>query len=308
MTAMTLPIRYLRAIEAMPNPDRTGRVRCISAHGFHDVAYVDWGHTGSTENILCVHGLTRNGRDFDALAARLSKSARVICPDLAGRGQSDWLDDASDYHLLQYNMDMTVLTNSVGFKRFDWIGSSLGGLMGISLAAMRKSPIRRLIVNDVGPTIPHSALRRICGYAGISDSFATLEEIEAHLRVSLAPFRPMTDDDWARMTVHSSLRNSQHIALHNDPGIMENFRRYAMFFYFSLWRQWEQITCPVLVLRGAESDFLPRSLLDQMIERLPHAEAIEFQHVGHTPTLNVPEQIDPVVEWLEKTSPLVEKV
>jgi pimeloyl-ACP methyl ester carboxylesterase len=277
---------------------REGKVRCISRHGFHDIAYRDWRGPLSGNRTICVHGLTRNSHDFDALAPRLSPYSRVICADLAGRGDSDWLSDPADYNLLQYNMDMTTLAASFGHGGYDWIGTSLGGLIGMSLAGMDNSPIRHLVLNDIAPEIPFSALRRITSYAGQQRVFTSLDEVEAHLRETLSPFAPMTDEDWARMAKHSSFEVEDGFHTHHDTDIMQNFRRYFMFMHFHLWKFWDKITCPVLILRGTESDFLTPSLLDKMVERLPHAEVIEFEGVGHTPTLNAPEQIDPVVEWL----------
>ena len=280
---------------------RQGKVRGISRHGFHNIAYKDWGPTKAKDRVICVHGLTRNAHDFDALAARLATKSRVICADLPGRGDSDWLDNAADYHLLQYNVDMTVLAARFDCNRLDWIGTSLGGLIGISLAGSQRTPIRRLIINDIGPEIPYLALSRITRYAGHHKVFSSLDDVEEHLRDTLKPFGPMTDADWKRMAQTSSFEFRHGFRMHHDPGIMQNFRNYFMFTHFNLWQFWSRIKCPVLILRGAESDFLPRSLMDKMISRLPHADFIEFEGVGHTPTLNAPSQIDPVLDWLEKT-------
>lgn len=289
------------ATKAEYAPDRMGGVRCISRHGFHRVSYRDWGRADARDRALCVHGLTRNARDFDPLAARLSETHRVICPDLAGRGESDWLKDKSDYHLLQYNMDMTVLAAKAGLDGFDWIGTSLGALMGIALAGIENSPIRRLVVNDVAPEIPFAALSRITSYTGSNLLFEDLGGVEAHLRETLAPFGPMTDADWARMARGSVLKAEGGYVMHHDPGIMQNFQRYGMFMHFSLWKYWDRIKCPVLILRGTESDFLTESLLAKMVERLPSADVVEFRSIGHTPTLNAPSQIDPILDWLKKT-------
>ena len=196
---------------------------------------------------------------------------------------------------------MMVLTASAQFQRYDWIGTSLGGLMGMMLAGIPRSPIRRLVINDVGPTIPTSALRRITAYTGSTDVYETLEEVEVNLRTTLKPFGPMTDENWARMAVHSSASSEDGLRMHHDPGIIQNFRRYALFMYFNLWRYWDRIRCPVLILRGTESDFLPADLLGRMMDRLPHAEAVEFEGIGHTPTLNAPDQIDPILDWFERT-------
>lgn len=277
---------------------RTGRVTCVSPHGFHEIAYRDFGPTEAERFALCVHGVTRNSRDFDPFAAALSETHRVVCPDLAGRGDSDWLRDPSDYHLLQYNMDLVVLAASLKARSFDLIGTSLGGLMGIALAGLPGSPIRRLVVNDIAPEIPLAAWNRVAGYGRSQPRFESLRDVEAHLRTTLAPFGPMTDADWARMAATSTRRRGGGIELHHDPEVFHHFRRFSVMIAFDLWRQWDQIRCPVLILRGRNSDFLTGPLLAKMRAHLPHAEVLEFDNVGHTPTLNAPAQIDPVLEWL----------
>jgi pimeloyl-ACP methyl ester carboxylesterase len=278
---------------------REGTARCISRRGFHNIYYRDWGPADADRHVLCIHGLTRNGSDFEPLAAALSPSFRIICPDLAGRGRSDWLENPADYNLLQYNMDVVVLAARTLGDQFDLVGTSLGGLMGISLAGIANTPIRRLVVNDVAPEVPYSALSRIIAYGGMVTQFADLASVERHLRTTLAPFGPMTDDDWKRMAKNSARRRGDRFVLHHDPDIFQNFGRLGMFTFFDLWKQWESIRCPVLVLRGKNSDFLTERLLARMKERLPHMQAIEFEGVGHTPTLNAPSQIEPVREWLE---------
>jgi pimeloyl-ACP methyl ester carboxylesterase len=272
-------------------------VRSIGRHGYHHIFYRDWGDPAGM-TAFCVHGLSRNNHDFDAFARVLSRRRRVVCPDLAGRGRSDWLSHPSEYHLLQYNLDLTVLAARIGADRFDWIGNSLGGLMGIALAGVPNSPIRRLVVNDIAPEVPFAALRRLASYVGDDPRFETLEAVERHLRQTLAPFGPMTDADWRRTARTSSCPAGSGYRLAFDPGIVQNFRRYWLLVHFNLWRYWERITCPVLILRGGESDFLTEPLLDRMRRRLPHAEVLEFPGVGHTPTLNATGQIAPVVEWL----------
>ncbi len=277
---------------------RQGRVRCVSHHGFHDMAFRDRGAEDAPQLAFCIHGLTRNGRDFDRFAAALAASHRTVCPDLAGRGDSDWLRDPADYNLLQYNMDLTVLAARFGRAEFDLIGTSLGGLMGIALAGLPGSPIRRLVVNDVAPEIPLAAWTRVAAYGRTELRFDSLAEVEAHLRQTLAPFGPMTDADWARMAQTSIRQDGTVIRLHHDPAIFQNFRRFGAMFAFDLWHQWDRIRCPVLILRGRNSDFLTDHLLEKMCSRLPHAEVLEFDNVGHTPTLNAPVQIDPVLDWL----------
>lgn len=289
---------HIAACDSGPLSQRSGRVTCVSPHGFHEIAYRDWGQVESERLAICLHGVTRNGRDFDPLAAALSATHRVICPDLAGRGDSDWLCNPQDYNILQYNMDLVVLAASLNARSFDLIGTSLGGLMGIALAGLPGSPIRRLVVNDVAPEIPVAAWNRVAGYGRSEPRFSSMGDVEAHLRTTLAPFGPMTDADWTRMAENSIRQDGDAIALHYDPAVFHHFRRFSVMIAFDLWHQWDQIRCPVLILRGRNSDFLTDHLLERMCSRLPHAEVLEFDNVGHTPTLNAHVQIDPVLDWL----------
>ena len=168
----------------------------------------------------------------------------------------------------------------------------------MALAGISNSPIRRLVINDVAPTIPSPALSRVTSYLDTRTHFPDLATLETKLRETLAPFGPMTDADWKRMAATSSIEVEDGYMLAFDPGIMQNFRNFWLTVHFNLWRYWEKIECPVLILRGTESDFLPEYLLEKMLRTLPHAELIEFEGVGHTPTLNAPEQIEPVARWL----------
>lgn len=284
----------------VPAP-RSGSVQCINSKGFHTVVYQDWGPLDSKETVFCLHGLTRNSRDFDVLAHALGKTRRVICPDTAGRGKSDWLPNHEDYQLQQYNVDLTVLAAAIGVREFDIVGTSLGGMMGMTLAALRNSPVRRLVINDIAPEVPHSALSRLSSYLHLDPSFKSLAEVEAHLRKTLAPFHPMTDEDWTHCAATSAVKTQDGYKLAFDPDISNTYaRRYWYMMYFNLWKYWARIKCPVLILRGEQSDFLTEQLLDRMLRKLPHADVVEFPGAGHTPTLNAPEQIDPILAWLKK--------
>lgn len=278
---------------------REGRINCIGYKGFHRIYYRDWGKTTSAETVFCLHGLTRNSRDFDPLAAVLARKRRIVCPDLVGRGQSEWLADGDGYQLPQYNVDFNALVNRIGCETFDIIGTSLGGLMGMAMAGMPKSPVRRLVVNDVAPEVPLTALRRLSNYLGEDPRFDSMEELEAYLRITFAPFGPMTDADWKRMAKTSARETDQGIGLAYDPAISYHYQRYWLLSYLDLWSYWRNISCPVLILRGAESDFLTQPLVTKMLESLPCAELIEFEGVGHTPTLNAAEQIEPIRRWLD---------
>lgn len=295
------------ALDTSPNQGkyfeapRSGTALCMNSKGFHNIAYLDWGDIKSKETVFCIHGLTRNSRDFDAIAHDLSDKRRVICPDTAGRGMSDWLPNHEDYQIPQYNHDIAVLAAKLGCEQFDIIGTSLGGMMGMILAAMPNSPVRRLVVNDIAPEVPHSAMARLGSYLHLDPWFKTLDDVEGHLRKTLAPFNPMTDEDWTHLALTSSRESEEGFRLAFDPDISNTYgRRYWYMMYFNLWKYWVRIKCPVLILRGKDSDFLPEHLLDRMVRKVPQAEVIEFDNTGHTPTLNAPEQIDPIIEWLDK--------
>ncbi len=278
----------------------------ISSKGFHTLAYRYWRckqdlpEDKRKRPVMCLHGLTRNSRDFDDLAKELSKNRSVVCPDTVGRGHSDWLRSPEDYNLSQYNLDVSVIAASASINRYDIVGTSLGGLMGIVLAGMDRSKIRRLVINDIAPEIPMWALQRLSQYLGENPLFQSLKEVETYMREKYAPIKPMSDRNWRKMAKHGTMRTEEGYRLAYDPSIAQNYRRYWLLMYFNIWEFWEKIQCPVLVLRGTESDFLTEQLVNRMKSTLPHAEFIDFEGVGHTPSLNSKEQIKPIVDWLNK--------
>lgn len=279
-------------------PPPTQYVHCINRRRNHRIAYSDWGPRDAESTLMCVHGLSRNRHDFDALAHAWSDSRRIITMDLIGRGDSDWLRDSNDYNILQYNLDFTILAARAGVPQYDYLGTSLGGLMGISLASLKDSPIRRLVINDIAPEVPSRAISRLVKYIGDEPEFDSLLAVEDYLRSTLAPFGPMTDLDWQHMAEHGAKRSDNGYRLNFDPTIVNNFRRYWPLTTLTLWRYWEKIQCPVLILRGKDSDFLTPQLAAKMLRRLPTADIVEFEGVGHVPSLNSPEQLDVVLEWL----------
>lgn len=281
---------------------RTGTALCVNSKSFHHIHYQDWGDPASKETVYCLHGLTRNSHDFDALANVMGKKRRVICPDTVGRGKSDWLPDHEDYQIQQYNVDFTVLAAKIGAESYDILGTSLGGMMGMIMAAMPNSPVRRLIINDIAPEVPHSAMARLGSYLHLDPKFKSLDAVEEYLRKTLEPFAPMVDEDWQHLAATSCRETDGSYHLAFDPDISNTYgRRYWYLMYFNLWKYWVRIKCPVLILRGEKSDFLTDHLLDRMTRKLAHAEVVEFADTGHTPTLNAPEQIDPIIKWLDKT-------
>lgn len=273
----------------------------LGPSGFHRLVYAEWGAATAPRTLICVHGLTRNGRDFDRLAAALSERYRVICPDVAGRGRSDWLP-AAEYTYPQYLADMTVLIARLGAGDVDWLGTSMGGLIGMQLAAAAQSPVRRLILNDIGPFIPKAALARIADYVGKDPHFASLDELEAYLRKIHAPFGPMTDQDWRHLALQGYRRRENGgFALAYDPGIAAGFVA-GVKQDVDLWAIWDKIACPVLVLRGANSDVLTASTAKEMQKRGPKAKVIDCAGAGHAPGLVTEDQIAAIRDWLAQTA------
>lgn len=285
---------------AAAQPQRL-ELRGLSMAGFHRLSVCHWAGQPDQVPVVCVHGLTRQARDFDRLARRLLEFGRPVwCPDLPGRGHSEWLRDPSHYQLLQYGADLNAVLARIGAEQVDWVGTSLGGLVGMMLAAQPGSPIRRLVLNDVGPTIPAAALRRLGNYISSGERrFASLEVAELRFRELLAPFGSLDDDEWRHLTLHSlkPLPGGGY-ELHHDPGIGQAYRQWQ-FMSVDLWRTWAAITCPVLVLRGADSDFLTRDTVARMQRSGPGAQCVEFDGCGHVPSLMRPDQIDAVTTFLE---------
>ena len=265
--------------------------------GFHRMAYTEWGATGDEVPVICVHGLARNGRDFDRLAAALAAERRVICPDIVGRGASDNLPDPTLYTYAQYCADMTALIARIDAPQVDWVGTSMGGVIGMMLAAQPNSPIRRLIINDIGPFIPLAAIRRIGDYVGRTTAFDSVEQLERHLRVIYASFGITRDEDWRDFAVHSqrALPNGQ-ITKAYDIGIAHNFS--AAQADVDLWAVYDRVRCPTLVLRGAQSDVLPAEIAEEMTRRGPCAELVEIPDVGHAPALLETVQISYIQRFL----------
>ena len=286
---------------------RSGSVLSISQRRFHRIAYVEWGDPDSEKVALCVHGLTRQGRDFDPLARRLAeKGYRVVCPDLAGRGLSGRLSDPEEYALPQYCVDMTALIARTGAERVDWIGTSLGGLIGMIVAAMGGDLVRRLVINDIGPALPWAALRRIGDYLETAPrKFADLDAAERYFREVHAVFGPLTASQWRHLTEHSVVADaSGQYRLRYDPGIANAFRP-GRVYNVELWNYWDIIHCPTLVLRGEHSDLLLADTARQMAERGPRAEVVEIPDCGHAPALMDRGQIAIVTRWLDRQQPAV---
>jgi pimeloyl-ACP methyl ester carboxylesterase len=269
----------------------------LTSRGFHHVAYNEWGRKDRAQTVICVHGLTRNSHDFDALALALEQDRRVVCPDIVGRGRSDWLADKQQYTFATYSGDMVALMARLGNEAFDWVGTSMGGMIGMFLAAQPNSPIRRLVINDTGAFVPKAPAERMLQYVGIERSFESLPEAEKYFRDIYRSFGALTNAQWADLTRHSVRRRLEDRAytLTYDPDIVAPMRSPQD---LNLWSVWEEIRCPVLLLRGAESDVLSTDTVERMLKRGPKTELVEFPGVGHAPALRDSKQIDVIRRWL----------
>jgi pimeloyl-ACP methyl ester carboxylesterase len=281
-------------------PGRAGSIRYLLAGKFYRLAFEEWGDAAAPP-VLCVHGLTRNARDFDALAAVLAESFRVICVDLPGRGHSDWLDDPMLYQAQHYVTALAHLLAWIG-RDVAWVGTSLGGICGMVVAATDGAPVTRLVLNDVGPFIPAAALTRIRDYmVASSDSpmmarFPDIDSIERHLRLVHAPFGPLSDAQWAQLAANSARALPDgRFAMHYDPRIAEPLRGSEPV-DVDMWGFWARIRVPRLVIRGETSDILLPETLIRMEET--GASAYVVPVTGHAPALLDPLQIEAIRSFL----------
>jgi pimeloyl-ACP methyl ester carboxylesterase len=281
-------------------------VQCISPAGLHRMAYKEWGVAANPNVLVCVHGLTRVSDDFDALAQALSPQYRVICPDVVGRGRSEWLKDPQYYSIPQYVSDMVTLLARVDAQTVHWLGTSMGGLIGLALASLPQNPIKKLILNDIGPAINPEALIRIGTYVGEPMKFAGFDEASAYIRSISLSFGQHTEQEWHKFTQDVLRQDADGMWIrHYDLGLAVPFKATteasskageAM-----LWAAYDAIACPTLLIRGAESDLLTEAVAQAMTQRGPRPELVELPGVGHAPTLVNAAQIAVVKNWLQAT-------
>jgi pimeloyl-ACP methyl ester carboxylesterase len=285
---------------------RLDHVFCLDSRGLHRMAYWEWGDAANPRVLVCVHGLSRQGRDFDTLARDLCEQYRVVCPDVVGRGVSDHLADPMGYSIPAYVGDMVTLLARLNAKTIDWVGTSMGGLIGLGLASLPGAPVRRLVLNDVGPTIQAEAVQRIGGYLGQPAHWKTLEEAADALWAISKSFGPHTPEQWLALTrpqlMPDDTTGEGGFKPRCDPAIALPFRaitpELAQAGEAMLWQSYDRLTCRTLLLRGAESDLLSAETAHAMTQRGPRATLHEFAGVGHAPTLVQPEQREVVRRFL----------
>jgi pimeloyl-ACP methyl ester carboxylesterase len=281
---------------------RRRSVLCASPAGLHRIAYREWGDPRNRDVLVCVHGLTRSGRDFDELARALCAQFRIVCPDIAGRGDSDRLADPKLYTWPQYVADMVTLIARLDVETVSWVGTSMGGFVGMALAAQPATPIKRLVLNDAGPVIGKAALERIATYVGQAPGFATLEDAEKYIRTVAAPFGPHSDAQWRFLTETWVRRNEDGSwRPHYDTRIAEVYRAAMPDKDLDIWHIYDAVRCPTLLVRGEHSDVVSRQTAAEMARRGPKAKVVELRGIGHAPTLLQPDQIALVRDFLLST-------
>lgn len=276
----------------------------LEGTGTHRLAYLDWGDADAKNVVFCVHGLTRNAHDFDYLARELvRKGHRVIAPDMPGRGASERLSDPAGYNYAAYMADCLALMDNFHFRSVDWIGTSMGGIIGMMIAAMNPGRIRRLVLNDIGAFIPKDGLKGILDYVSAAKMHhASREEAEAQLRMNMADFGIDSEEHWQHVFTYSIRETADGFALAFDPDILAPIREETNDFTeihdIDLSELWEAIRIPVLVLRGERSALLDKETLSAMRAAHLKCQTVEIPGVGHAPPLMKTEQIQVITRWL----------
>ena len=281
-------------------------VQCLGASGLHRMAYWEWACTSGEAHpptLVCVHGLSRQGMDFNALANAMTDRYRVIAPDVVGRGHSDWLANPAGYQIPAYVADMVTLLARLDVSQVDWVGTSMGGLIGMGLASLPGNPVKRLVLNDVGPAIRFEAIQRIGTYLGVPIRFDSVAQGTEYLQTISKTFGPHSADEWAALSAPMFRPDGEgKFRLHYDPKMALPFgavtAEIAAAGEAAMWRAYDAIQAPTLVLRGAESDLLTIETAQAMTERGPRARLHQFAGVGHAPTLVHADQIAVVREFL----------
>jgi pimeloyl-ACP methyl ester carboxylesterase len=278
-------------------------VQCVSPGGLHRMVYKELGERDNPNVVLCIHGITRVSDDFDSLAQELARDFRVICPDVVGRGRSGRLTLPLYYAPPQYLADMVTLIARLDVQRLQLVGTSMGGLIGMLLASLPDSPISRMVVNDVGPTVEAAALQRIAAYLGQAVSFESEDEGIAYVRQLSATFGPHSDTQWRKLGRDALRQNEagkweRNYDLRIAEAVKAMTPESAAHAEARMWAAWQAIRCPVLLLRGQESDLLSPDTARRMVESKPATRLVEFAGVGHAPTLLQADQIDVVAAFL----------
>ncbi len=276
---------------------RTRSVMALDPLGFHRVVYHEWGDADNDRVLVCVHGLARNSRDFDELARALSRDYRVVCPDMPGRGKSDWLAPGVNYDIPRYLSDMATLLARLDVDQVDWIGTSMGGIIGTCLAALPNSPIRSLVLNDIGCFVGKAALQRIAEYLG-DHRFDSVAAVEQYMRTTYTAYQGLSNKQWQHLARYGQRRISEgQYGLHYDPRIAEQSRE-IQDQDIDLEPVWSQVNCPQMLIWGDKSDVLTANTVERMQQLRPDMDLYRIPGMTHAPSLMETEQITAIQRWL----------
>ena len=271
-------------------------VQCLSPTGLHTMAYKEWGDPANPKVLVCVHGLARVSDDFDNMARAMCDTYRVVCPDVVGRGRSGWLRNPQYYVVPQYVSDMVTLLARLDAEAVHWFGTSMGGLIGMGMASLNDSPVRKLVLNDVGPRVNPEAIARFQGYIGQPVRFPDFEQAMQYIKLLSQSFGPHTDEEWRKFAADILRQDKDgQWMLHYDPAISvpikaltpESIQQAEAM----TWAAYDAISCPTLLIRGMDSDLLSIETAQQMTVRGPKAKVVELPGVGHAPTFVHADQI-----------------
>lgn len=273
----------------------------VSEEGFHRIAYREWCKDPNLPTVICVHGLTRLSHDFNILAGALADNYRVIAPDLVGRGRSSWFKKMRNYNYLQYCADVNTLIARLNVGKVHYVGTSLGGMIGMTLASMPRSPIQSLILNDAGPEPRLTEMRRLGRYIGKAPDFSSIRDARHYVQKIYRGFGSLSKEQWQYMTEYSVRQTEDHVFnMHYDPKIGDAFRASYSYYGYNLWSYWDKIECATLTLRGEQSNFLEEKTMLRMQERAVDNNYVVFPNSGHAPALITKEQIKIVRDFIDK--------
>ncbi len=282
-------------------PHRRSNVAVLMDGVLKHMAVHEWGEEKNPCVVLCVHGLSRNGRDFDVVANALSKDFRVLCPDIPGRGQSDWLARADQYSIPTYVKFINVMLTELGIQSYDWIGTSMGGLIGMVMAVTPGSAMKRFVINDIGPVLEIEAIKRIASYVGLAPNFASYPELYAAARMAITTFGPLTEEQYQHMVSTSCWQRADgRWEFNMDPKVGDAFRAGLAAPAADMWPLWNAVKQPTLILRGANSDLLSAETLTKMVETHPDVIALTIAETGHAPMIFDEPTVTAVVDFLKE--------
>ncbi len=267
----------------------------------HKLAYLDYGDVNNPNVLICAHGLTRNAYDFEKIARVMQNNFRVIAIDYPGRGDSDYFTDKKSYNYYVYLKDTLLLLKKLKIKNPFWLGTSMGGIIGMAIGCFYPRILRGLILNDIGPSMPLSTVKKIGKYASLEPKFIDLELAKQHLKMIYKESGIKEEEDWNFLTKNSfKINSSNQYQMNYDPTIVSGMEiDKAKSKDVDMWKIWRKIKCPILVIHGAKSNILSVETVEKM-QQSKQIDIYVVDYAGHAPALTNADQIDPIKNWLNK--------